>query len=30
MEYNFNRISDQFTSWGKTVDKLQFDGMLVY
>jgi FkbM family methyltransferase len=30
MESNFNRIRDQFISWGKTVEKLQFDGMLVY
>lgn len=30
MEYNFNKIRDQFKSWGKTVEKLQFDGMLVY
>jgi FkbM family methyltransferase len=30
MNYNFNRIKDQFKSWGRTVEKLQFDGMLVY
>lgn len=30
MEYNFNKIQDQFKSWGKTVEKLQFDGMFVY
>jgi hypothetical protein len=30
MEANFNKIRDQFIAWGKTVEKLQFDGMLVY
>lgn len=30
MEQNFERIKDKFKSWGKTVDKLQFDGMFVY
>lgn len=30
MEQNFNKIKDRFISWGKSVDKLQFDGMLVY
>jgi FkbM family methyltransferase len=30
METNFNKIRDQFIAWGKTVEKLQFDGMLVY
>jgi len=30
MQINFNRIKEQFISWGKTVDKLQFDGMFVY
>jgi FkbM family methyltransferase len=30
MQVNFNKIKDQFVSWGKTVEKLQFDGMFVY
>lgn len=30
MEQNFNKIKERFISWGKSVDKLQFDGMLVY
>jgi len=30
MQVNFNRIKDQFLSWGKTVEKLQFDSMFVY
>lgn len=30
MEQNFNMIKERFISWGKSVDKLQFDGMLVY
>lgn len=30
MQVNFNRIKERFISWGKTVDKLQFDGMFVY
>lgn len=30
MEQNFNKIKERFLSWGKSVDKLQLDGMLVY
>lgn len=30
MEQNFNKIKERFLSWGKSVDKLQFDGILVY
>lgn len=30
MNYNFNKIKDRFKSWGRTVEKLQFDTMLVY
>jgi FkbM family methyltransferase len=30
MQQNFDKIKDQFVAWGKTVEKLQFDGMLVY
>lgn len=30
MEANFNKIKEKFVSWGKTVEKLQFDGMFVY
>jgi hypothetical protein len=30
MNYNFNKIKDRFKFWGRTVEKLQFDSMLVY
>ena len=30
LEKNFNTISDKLKSWGRTVDKLQDDCMLVY
>jgi len=30
MNQNFNKIKERFLSWGKSVDKLQFDGMFVY
>ena len=30
MAENFNKISDKLKSFGKTVDKLEFDSMLVY
>lgn len=30
MDQNFNKIKERFLSWGKSVDKLQFDGMFVY